>query len=263
MANRAILRERHPSPTVDNLICSLNGATVFSKLDLRSGYHQLSLAPESRYITTFATHKGLRRYKRLNFGTNSANEIFQNVINEQVRDIQGVINISDDIIVFGETQKKHDEALEAVFRKLLRVGLKVNKEKCEFNKRSLEFFAFVFSRKGISSDPRKVKTIQEAKLPSSTTEVRSFIGMTTYCAKFIPNFSDITKPLRELTKKNVNFKWTEKERESFEQIKQMLTSDTVWLILTERSKQSLLQMPHHGDYQPYCHKRHQVQMTEG
>ena len=74
MANRAILRERHPSPTVDDLMHSLNGATVFSKLDLRSGYHQLSLASESRYITTFATHKGLRRYKRLNFGTNSASD---------------------------------------------------------------------------------------------------------------------------------------------------------------------------------------------
>ena len=153
--------------------------------------------------------------------------IFQNAINEQVRDIQGVINISDDIIVFGETQEKHNEALEAVLRRLLSVGLTVNKEKCEFNKKSLEFFGFVFSRKGISPDPRKVKTIHEAKPPSSTTKVRSFIVMATYCAKFIPNFSDITKPLRELTKKNVNFKWTEKERESFEQVKQMVTSDTV------------------------------------
>jgi len=77
MPNQAIQRERHPSPTVDDLVDALNGATVFSKLDLRSGYHQLSLAPESRYITTFATHEGLRRYTRLNFGTNSASEIFQ------------------------------------------------------------------------------------------------------------------------------------------------------------------------------------------
>ena len=139
MANRAILRERHPSPTVDDLIHSLNGATVFSKLDLRSGYHQLSLASESRYITTFATHKGLRRYKRLNFGTNSASEIFQNAINEQVRDIQGVINISDDIIVFGETQEKHDEALEAVLRRLLSVGLTVNKKNANLTKSHLNF----------------------------------------------------------------------------------------------------------------------------
>lgn len=76
MVNRAIKRERYPTPTVDDLIHSLNGATVFSKLDLRSGYHQIPLAPKSRYITTFATHKGLRCYTRLNFGTNSASDIF-------------------------------------------------------------------------------------------------------------------------------------------------------------------------------------------
>jgi len=75
MPNQAIQRERHPSPTVDDLVDALNGATTFTKLDLRSGYHQLSLAPESRYITTFATHEGLRRYKRLNFGTNSVADV--------------------------------------------------------------------------------------------------------------------------------------------------------------------------------------------
>ena len=80
MANRAIKRERHPMPTVDDLIHKLNGATVFSKLDLRSGYHQLSLHPQSRYITTFATYKALWRYTRLNFGTNSTSEIFQKII---------------------------------------------------------------------------------------------------------------------------------------------------------------------------------------
>ena len=84
MANKAIKQEHHPTPTIDHLIHILNGATVFSKLDLRSGYHQLTLAKESRYITTFAMHKGFRRYKRLNFGTNSASESFQNVISEEL-----------------------------------------------------------------------------------------------------------------------------------------------------------------------------------
>ena len=86
MPNQAIQRKRHLTPTVDYLVDALNGASKFSKLDLHSGYHQLSLAPESRYITTFATHEGLRRYARLNFGTNSASEIFQNVISEQIQE---------------------------------------------------------------------------------------------------------------------------------------------------------------------------------
>jgi len=116
MPNQAIQRERHPSPTVDDLVDALNGATTFTKLDLRSGYHQLSLAPESRYITTFATHEGLRRYKRLNFGTNSASESLQHIISEQIQDIPGAINISDDIIVFGKTKQDHDKALHAVLQ---------------------------------------------------------------------------------------------------------------------------------------------------
>ena len=111
IANAAIKRERHPTPTVDDLIHILNGATVFSKLDLRAGYHQIPLAPESRYITTFATHKGLRQYARLNFGTSSASEMFQDIISELVCDIPGAFNISDDLVVFGKTQAEHDEAL--------------------------------------------------------------------------------------------------------------------------------------------------------
>ena len=112
-ANQAIVRERHPMPTVEDLIHTLNGATVFSKLDLRAGYHQLSLAPESRYITTFATHKGLWRYTQLNFGTNSASEIFQKIIQDQLRNVPGTLNISDDVIVFSKTQADHDAALNA------------------------------------------------------------------------------------------------------------------------------------------------------
>ena len=96
MANQAIQRERHPSPTVDDLIHAMNSTQVFSKLDLCSGYHQLLLAEESRYITTFATHKGLHRYKKLNFGTNSASELFQKIIHDQINDIPGAINISDE-----------------------------------------------------------------------------------------------------------------------------------------------------------------------
>ena len=155
-ANKAINRERHPSPTVDDLVHNLNGATVFTKLDLRQGYHQVPLLPESRYITTFTTYKGLRRYTRLNFGTNSASEMFQNIISEQIRDIPGTINISDDVIVFGKIQAEHDKALQAVFERFSAAGLSLNKTKCEFNKNSLTFFGFIFSDKGISPDPRKV-----------------------------------------------------------------------------------------------------------
>ena len=151
MANRAIQRERHPSSTVDDLVHKLNGATVFSKLDLRAGYHQLLLDEESRYITTFETHKGLRRYRTLNFGTCSAREIFQKVIGDQIRDIPCTMNFSDDVIVYGRTQAEHDAALEEVFNRFSERGLTLNREKCKFSKPEITFIGFVFSARGISS----------------------------------------------------------------------------------------------------------------
>ncbi|XP_041372765.1 uncharacterized protein K02A2.6-like [Gigantopelta aegis] len=109
--NHAIKREKHIMPTIDVLINDLNGATVFSKLDLKAAYHQLELDPESRYLTTFSTHAGLRRYKRLSFGINTASEIFQNKISEIIQNVPGTKNLSGDIIVFGKTQYEHDNNL--------------------------------------------------------------------------------------------------------------------------------------------------------
>jgi hypothetical protein len=128
---------------IDELINDLNGAKVFSKLDLRAGYHQLELHEDSRYITTFSTHIGLYRYKRLNFGICSASEIFQEAIHNFIRDIPGAKNIADDIIIFGTNQKQHDIALEATLQRLEEKGLTLNREKCEFNKDEVEFFGLV------------------------------------------------------------------------------------------------------------------------
>ena len=98
-ANIAIQRERHPIPTVDELMENMAGATKYSKIDLKSGYHQIPLEKHSRPITTFTTHTGLFRYKRLPFGINSAAEVFQNAIENAIRGIDGVHNIADDIVI--------------------------------------------------------------------------------------------------------------------------------------------------------------------
>ena len=157
---------------------------------------------------TFATHKGLCRYKKLSFGTNTASEIFQHVISQQIHDIPNAVNISDDIIIFGKTQAEHDDALRAIFQRFSLVGLTLNKDKCEFGQSQLTFFGFVFSGDGISPDPAKVDAIHNCPPPSSVKDVRSYLGMATYCAKFIPNVSDLTEPLQELTRNNVPFRWT-------------------------------------------------------
>ena len=127
------------------------------------------------------------------------------MINEQIHDIPGTLNISDDVIIFGKTQSDHDKALETVFKKFADAKLTFNKSKCEFNKSSITFFGFVFSSKGIAPDPTKVEAINSALPPTTTSGVRSFLGMATYCVKFIHNFSDISEPLRKLTKKDQPF----------------------------------------------------------
>ena len=123
-ANEAVIWERHPIPTLEETVQALNGATVFSKLDLRWGYHQIELHPDSRGLTTFSMPQGLKRYKRLIFGLFSASEMYQFVIQHVLHRISGVRNISDDIIVFGETQAAHDHSLELTLQQLQANGFK-------------------------------------------------------------------------------------------------------------------------------------------
>ena len=226
-ANKAVKRERHVTPTVKEMIEDLNGARVCSKLDLNQGYNQLELAPESRYITTFSTHMGLMRYKRLNFGISSAAEIFQNVIRETLEGIDGAINIIDDILVFGKTLEEPDQNLKAVFLRLREKGLTLNKSKCEFRKDKLEFFGYVFSKDGISPNPNKVADVVDLQTPSTASEVRSLLGMTNYCSRFIPDYANKTEPLRKLTHKDQLWCWTEEHDHAVSQLKEALVSSPV------------------------------------
>ena len=225
-ANRAIERERHVTPTVDDLIHDLNGATIYPHLDLRSGYHQLELAPESRYITTFSTHLGLHRYKRLIFGISCASEIFQHAIEQVLMGIPGVKNISDDIIIYGKTQEDHDKSLDQVLQRLEKKGLTLNGAKCEFNKRSLEFFGHIFSQEGMSPSREKVQAIRDCQPPTNVKEVRSLLGMANFCARYIKDYSSLVQPLRELTKQEVPWSWSDKEKSALDKLKDALTCET-------------------------------------
>lgn len=166
-ANRAIRRERHIMPTLDDVLTVLNGARYFSKLDLREGYHQLVLDEESRKVTTFSTHLGLWRYQRLPLGVNAATEIFQEAIRQVLPEEEGVINISDDILVSGRTLKEHDRRLRSVLKSLQEAGLTLNVKKCEVGLNRLTFFGHVFSSEGISVDPAKVEAIKKLTSPEN------------------------------------------------------------------------------------------------
>ena len=226
-------------PTFDDLVSDLNGSTVFSKLDLTNAYHQLELDEASRYITTFTTHVGLRRYKRLLFGVNAAAEIFQNAIAELLSNIPGARNLSDDIIVHGKTQSEHDASLRATLKKLEESGAKINRDKCVFSTNELNFFGHVFSVNGVSADPNKIKTIVNTT-PENVSEVRSFLGMTQYVSRFIPDYATMTEPLRKLTRQDNVWKWSQTDQQAFDNLKQSLTQTPVMVYFNPKQETTVL-----------------------
>ena len=198
-------KTKNSKPTVDDIISDLNGATTFSKLDLNQGYHQLELTPESRDATTFSTQDGLWRYKRLNFGVSSASEIFQHAIGRALSGIDGVKNMSDDIIVYGKTKAEHDRNLRKVFIRLRESHITLNRKKCEFNCTELKFYGFIFSDKGMTADPANVASIIQLEKPTNVSEMKSLLGMTNYSSRFVKSYSDKIQPLRLLTHQDT--KW--------------------------------------------------------
>jgi len=223
-ANEAIIRERHPIPTVDEVLEELNQSTVFSKLDLRLGFHQLQLHEESRPITTFITHVGLFRYARLLFGVNSAPELYQHIIKQVLQDCPGTANIADDIVVHGKDTVEHDERLARVFQRLTEVGLTLNKEKCQLQMNRLEFMGHLLTDRGVGPTEARVEAVLKAREPTSVSEVRSFLGLVNFSAKFIPNMATVAEPLRKLCRQNVRFEWEQEQREAFSELKSRLAN---------------------------------------
>ena len=221
--NEQIVRERFPIPTVDEILHEMNGAKVFSKLDLKWGFHQLELSEDSRDLTTFATHIGNFRYKRLNFGVTSAPELYQHTIHDLLNDIEGSNNMIDDIIIFADSIQEHDKRLDAVLSKLKASGMTLNAEKCVYRMNELQFLGFLLSEKGIGPAESKVSAVKNATEPKSAAEVRSFLGLVNFSARFIENLATKSEPLRKLTKKSEKFVWGKEQQTAFDQLKSDLS----------------------------------------
>lgn len=223
-ANEAIIRERHPIPTVDEVLHDMNGATVFSKIDLKWGFHQVELDKDSRDITTFCSHIGLFRYARLMFGINAAPEKYHKIVQDLFKKCLGVANIADDLIIYGCGIQEHDERLFKVLDILRSHGLTVNGKKCQFRMTKLTFFGHDLSSNGVSPSEEKVAAIRDANAPKTVSEVRSFMGLVQYSAKFLPNMAEVSEPLRLLTRKDQPFVWGNSQQKAFTKLKSLISS---------------------------------------
>ena len=237
-ANSAILRERHPIPTVDEVLQNLNCSKVFSKLDLNLAFHQIELSEESRSITTFVTHKGLFRYKRLMFGISCAPEMYQRIIFQTLQGCTGVRNIFDDIVVHGATKEDHDRNLEGLLQRLSEKGLTLNFNKCQFNLSEIDFMGHLLTAREIGPEKTKIEAITEARRPETASEIRSFLGLVNFCARFIPDLATLTEPLRRLTKQGAKFDWDVDQENAFKTLKKKLTNaETLGYFDTEAKTQ--------------------------
>ena len=154
-----------PTPTVDDLIVKLRGAKRFTKLDLKSAFHQIELSEESRYITAFRSEDRVKRYRRLIFGANNAAEELQHALNIVLSDIDGVTNIADDILIYGTDTVTHDRVLKETLKRLFENGITLNLDKCIFDKESLEYYGYIFLKDGVKRSTTKISALRDAKRP--------------------------------------------------------------------------------------------------
>lgn len=224
--NPVLLVDRYPLPKFDDILFALNGAQFFSKIDLSQAYNQIEL-DESKKFTVVNTHRGLFCYNRLVFGLSSSPSIFQRLMTNLFRGIPNVAVFIDDVIVGGKTKTEHLETLQLVFQRLLDNGLRLKKSKCIFLVREVTYLGYIVSKDGVKADPAKIEAIKNIPKPQNISELRSFLGMVNFFAKFLNNFSQRLIPLYNLLKKGVKWYWSQDCDRVFESIKNELVGSEV------------------------------------
>ena len=202
----------------------MRGARVFSKIDLRSGYHQMKIRSSNIPKTTFSTRYGLYEFTVMSFGLTNALAYFMNLMNKVFTEYldRFVVVFIDDILIYSKSDSDHEEHLILVLQKLRDNQLYAKFSKCVFWIDKVPFLGHIISNGGIAVDPAKVKEIMEWSVPTTVTEIRSFLGLVGYYWRSIEGFSNIAKPMNSLMEKGREFKWDEKCQESFDQLKKRL-----------------------------------------
>ena len=227
--NKVTIKNKYPLPRIDDLFDQLRGATVFSKIDLRSGYHQLRIANEDISKTAFRTRYGHYEFTVMPFGLTNAPAIFMDLMNRIFHEFldKFVVVFIDDILVYSKTREEHVDHLRSILATLREHQLYAKFSKCEFWLEKVAFLGHFVSKNGVEVDPAKIEAVKNWPVPKNVTEVRSFLGLARYYRRFVKDFSKIAKPMTSLMKKDCKFIWNDKCEEAFQTLKERLTTAPV------------------------------------
>ncbi|KAI3786425.1 hypothetical protein L1987_40092 [Smallanthus sonchifolius] len=224
--NKVTIKNRYPLPRIDDLFDQLQGSSFYSKIDLRSDYHQLSFLEEDISKTAFRTRYGLYEFMVMPFGLTNAPAVFMDLMNRVCKPYldQFVIVFIDNILIYSKNKEEHEEHLRLILELLKREQLYAKFSKCEFWIREVQFLGHVVNEKGIHVDPSKIEAIKNWVAPTTPTEVRQFLGLAGYYRRFIEGFSKISQPLTALTQKGKAYNWGDNQVLAFQHPKQKLCS---------------------------------------
>ena len=210
VVNAITIKYRHPIPRLDDMLDELHGASVFSKVDLRSGYHQIRMQPGDEWKTAFKTKMGLYEWLVMPFGLTNAPSTFMRLMNQILRPFinQFVVVYFDDILVYSSSEEDHLRHVKAVLQALRDNQVYANLKKCEFHTNSVTFLGYIVSSQGLQVDESKIEAIISWEPPQSVPEMRRFLGLCGFFRRFIKDFSIIASPLTSLLKKNSKYVWT-------------------------------------------------------